>query len=201
MHAKLVFPLLEHDGIRSKRSAFRADVDRGGNSVRRVQSQVDRKLLARETHSGETQRFQPQGRLRTARERDRIDWDSQTLGLPGGSRNTARIFFAVRDVGVLEVFVGDRREQDEPGRFLAVVPGGRRNRHEALEVRLELAKPRRPGKRLVEAEGGDQDIGLFILERVTVVVEMGLARPQGQLVGRISEVVDHQFEVDKTRVQ
>ena len=66
---------------------------------------------------------------------------------------------------------------------------------------LNLARPAGPGERLVEAEGGDEHVGLLVLERVAVVVEMGLARPQGQLVGRIAQVVDDQLELGEAGVQ
>ena len=72
---------------------------------------------------------------------------------------------------------------------------------ELLQVALELREPGRAGERLVEAEGGDDDVGLLVLERVAVVVEMRLARPQGQFVGRIAQVVDHQLEVGEAGVQ
>ena len=36
---------------------------------------------------------------------------------------------------------------------------------------LNLSQPRRSGERLVEAEGGDDHVGLFVLERVAVILE------------------------------
>ena len=72
---------------------------------------------------------------------------------------------------------------------------------EVFQVVLEFGEAGRAGERFVEAEGGDEDVGLFVLERVAVVVEMGLARPQGQLVGRIAQVVDHQLELGEAGVQ
>ena len=111
------------------------------------------------------------------------------------------VLLAVGDVRVLEVFVGDRREQDEPGGCLAVVLGGRRLLDELLEVAPELGQPGGPGERLVEAEDGDEDVGLLVLERVAVVVEMGLARAKRQLVGRLAQVVDDQLELGEAAVQ
>ena len=62
---------------------------------------------------------------------------------------------------------------------------------------LNLARPAATGERFIEAEGGDQDVRLFVDQRVAVVVETRLTRAQGQLVGRVSQVVDHQLERGK----
>jgi hypothetical protein len=56
------------------------------------------------------------------------------------------VLLAVGDVGVLEVFVRDRREQDQTGCFRAVVLGGRRRLDEVFQVFLELGEAGRPGK-------------------------------------------------------
>ena len=105
------------------------------------------------------------------------------------------VLLAVGDVRVLEVFVGDRREQDQLGAdlplYLVVVD----SLMKFSRSLLNFGEPGRPGERFVEAEGGEQDVGLLVLERMAVVVEMGLARPQRQLVGRIAQVVDHQLEL------
>ena len=74
-------------------------------------------------------------------------------------------------------------------------------RDEVFQVVLELGEAGRSGERFVEAKGGDENVGLFVLERMAVVVEMGLARPQGELVGRIAQVVDHQLELGEAGVQ
>ena len=84
---------------------------------------------------------------------------------------------------------------------LAVVLGGRRVLDEVFEVFLELGQAGRAGERFVEAEDSEEDVGLFVLERMAVVVEMGLARPERELVGRIAQVVDNQLELREAGVQ
>ncbi len=51
-----------------------------------------------------------------------------------------------------------------------------------------------PGERLVEAEGGDHDVGPLVLEGVAVVLEPGRAGAERELVGRPAEVVEDQVE-------
>ena len=98
--------------------------------------------------------------------------------------------------------MGDRREQDQlgarPCRCTWSTVDVLMNFSRSL---LNLLQPDWAGERLVEAEGGDQDVRLLVLERVAVVVEMRLARPESQLVGRVAEVVEDQLELGKPAVQ
>ena len=68
---------------------------------------------------------------------------------------------------------------------------------EVFQVVLELREPGRPGERFIESEGGENDVGLFVVERVPVIIEVGLTRPQGELVGGVAQVVKHQLELGK----
>ncbi len=111
------------------------------------------------------------------------------------------VLLAVGDVRVLEVFLGDRGEQHEVRGFLAIVLGGRGLLDEPLEVASKSGQSGGPGERLVDPEDGQEHVGLLVLEGVAVVVEMGLARAEGQLVGRVSQVVDDQLELGEPAMQ
>ena len=116
-------------------------------------------------------------------------------------RDPLVVLAAVGQRAAFEVLVGDRREQHQLRRRGAVVLGGRRLADEVFQVALEFRQPIGAGKRFVEAEGGDHDVGLFVFQPMPMILEIERAGPQRQFVGRPAEVVDDQLQLREAAVQ
>ena len=138
---------------------------------------------------------------------EQVDEDDARMGLRdlghriGVELDVGVVRLAVGDVGLLDILMGDRREQDQLRSGLAVVLRGGRGLDEGVEVGLELGQPLGAGERLVETEGGDDDVGLLVFQLVAVVLEAGRPGTKGQFVGRPAEVVDDEFEVGESAVE
>ena len=103
--------------------------------------------------------------------------------------------------GLLQVFVGDRREEHELRRGLAVVLGRGRLGDEVVEVLLELGQALRPGERLVEAEAAMRTSGFSSSSVWPWSLKSCERGRERQLVGRPAEVVDDQLQLGEAAVE
>ena len=90
------------------------------------------------------------------------------------------VLLAVGDVRVLEVFLCDRREEHEPWRLPC------RCTSVDVDVLMKLsrsflnfARPAGPANDSLNPNAAIKHVGLFVLERVPVIVEMSLSRAGG----------------------
>src|SRR5207247_7870574 len=71
--------------------------DVGLRLSRRGEGDIDGKALARENLRGQAGRFEPEIRLGTAAERERVDRDAKLSRLPGRAHDAAQIFIPIGD--------------------------------------------------------------------------------------------------------
>ena len=137
---------------------------------------------------------------------------------PGVQREPLIVLFAVRQIGVAQVFVRDRREDDDARRGLAVVALGQRLRDPVAQLLLERLEAGLSRIRFVVAEEGEHHVGLRVgvLEPVFLVAadrrriaaqplvrraEILGTQPRPDLIAAEAQVAHRQLVLRKPRLQ
>src|ERR1700722_64669 len=95
MNANLIVALFQLHRIGAEYFSFGADLHRARNRGGRSDAQVDRELLTCKCDGGDRNGLEAQAGLWSARERDRINRNPETLRLPGRARDAACVFLAI----------------------------------------------------------------------------------------------------------
>ncbi len=104
------------------------------------------------------------------------------------------------EIGRVDVFDRQRREEHQARRAPAAVVAGGDPFDEGRQILLELVEPREAGERLVEPDEGEDNVRLGAAEPFILAAEAVDAELHAQFVAGVSDVAHDQFLIGEARL-